>query len=322
MTYTALGDICPFAFQRRGNTYVTASPSRTAMTAQGFTHPMMQGLFEPEGGSAPSAQAPWKDLPAIRGANMLLEPKPAATVVAQWQVGDEERPLVAVQRYGVGKVMAVASDELWRWRMLLPSGDKKHERFIRQAVRWLGEIELADVTLTVDPEQVAPGEPVRIAVQAFDSKRNPLTDGNLELQVAGPNDSSETVALQPDLKTPGAFRAVWTPGVIGEYALKATVRSGDRELGFAQAMVLATPNRIELTRAARNDSLLQLIADATKGRLSRPGEPIDLSAAVESLPEPEKITIRRSAWDRPWLLGALAGLFCLEWLLRRALGLS
>jgi uncharacterized membrane protein len=261
-------------------------------------------------------------LPPLSGVNMLPRVKPAAELLATWQSDGAGGPLLAAHRYGVGWVAGFASDEMWYLRMRLPAADDRYERLVRGLVHWLASAGRPEVLISVDRDQAAPLEPVEVTVQAFDARQDPISSAEVVLEIISPDGDTESLRMQPDLAVPGAYRAQWTGDKAGEHVLRAGVPSGEMKFDYAQCIVAVTPDAVELKSAARNDAVLRYVSEYSGGQFIPSGRSPDFSGVASAIPEPEKVLIRKSAWDRPWLLAAILALFCLELILRRRLGLS
>ena len=82
----------------------------------------------------------WRDMPQLQGINVTGRAKPGTTVLAvhpTLQFQGEPLPVLAYERYGRGRTMAIMTATTWRWQMLKPHEDTSHERFWRQILRWL-----------------------------------------------------------------------------------------------------------------------------------------------------------------------------------------
>ena len=134
---TPLEDVLPLRLTDRGNGVVQAanradSRMTVRLTPAGLTHPLMRTT-----GSDQDLEKRWQAMPALAGVAALGALRPGAEALAVVNAQDGPRPLVAVQRYGQGRAVVFAGEASWRWRMQMPSNDRTHEFFWRQAVRWI-----------------------------------------------------------------------------------------------------------------------------------------------------------------------------------------
>ena len=146
---TPVEELLPLRLSEGAGVVLAASLSggaaeRPRLTPDGANHPMMRiGATDEDGAKR------WNALPALAGHVKLGAPRPGAVILAvtDGEVGQE--PLVAVQRYGAGRTMIFGGEASWRWKMMLPAGDRTYDRFWRRAARWLSAD--APDRVTLDP---------------------------------------------------------------------------------------------------------------------------------------------------------------------------
>jgi hypothetical protein len=97
---------------------------------KGVTHPIMH-----QADDAVSNVNIWNTVSPLLGHNPVKGLKPGA--VALLESVDTHEPILAVQNYGAGRTAAFTTGGSWFWRMDREIGDKLHERFWRQLIRWL-----------------------------------------------------------------------------------------------------------------------------------------------------------------------------------------
>src|SRR5439155_8044379 len=110
--------------------------------------------------------AAWAQLPALEGGNLFRGVKPDGKILAQT---DElkPKPLLIMQEYGNGRVLAFAGDSTWHWWM--NGFEAQHKRFWRQTVLWLAKKDQSDeasVWITLAPRRYRPGTPVEFKLGA------------------------------------------------------------------------------------------------------------------------------------------------------------
>src|SRR3954470_21818611 len=191
---TPIEDVLPLQLvDRTGtDTVLPASSSRgmnrVALTPAGEAHPVMQ-----LGSSIDDTRKQWDTTPALASTVPLGGPRPGASVLAiTGGPGGVARPLIAVERYGHGRSLIFAGEGAWRWRMLLPSGDRSYDTFWRQALRWLA-LPAADPVAVGLPAAAAPGEDLTVRVLARDAAFVPQLDAVVDLDVTGPDNRRQTI---------------------------------------------------------------------------------------------------------------------------------
>jgi hypothetical protein len=256
--------------------------------------------------------------------------KPTAEVLAQTvqTISGSELPLVIQMRYGAGRVIYVATDEIWRWRY--GQGELFPEQFWIQIVRMLGRETLGmmgeQAALSVKPRWAATGEPARIEVvlldqQLADAQRQTVRativreDGTpfAELDLHRVSDSQERYAGTAIIDQPGMYRVM-----IDDPTLGLAVRDG---AGLSAELEVARQDD-ELRRPETDHPLLQRIADDTDGAVIAPDE---ISQLPERLPNRSIRTLHsliEPIWDSPLALGLLLVLFTAEWVGRKIVRLA
>ena len=91
-------------------------------------------------GTEAASSERWNELPVITSVNPLRTLKPGATLLLSGT--DEKRhtqPVLAYQRYGRGKALALTVQDSWLYQMhaSMPLEDMTHENLWRQLLRWV-----------------------------------------------------------------------------------------------------------------------------------------------------------------------------------------
>src|SRR5262249_18512574 len=134
---TPIADLSPLYLNDQPEEFETqvVSNFKASLTPRGRAHAVTR-LNEDR---ALSAKA-WEELPPISVPELLATAKPGQTVIHQANnINDRNptTPLLAEERYGRGRTMALTTNDTWRWRMELPSQNNAHETFWRQLLRYL-----------------------------------------------------------------------------------------------------------------------------------------------------------------------------------------
>ena len=116
-----------------------------------------------------------KPCPRSPSISPLGGPRPGASVLAVPAVrAAPPRALVAVQRYGAGRSMVFTGEASWRWRMMLPAGDRSYDTFWRQAARWLALHRRRSGHADAPAVRHRPATAIRWRVSARDADFEPL----------------------------------------------------------------------------------------------------------------------------------------------------
>lgn len=283
--------------------------------------------------------------------------KPAAEVLAlatpAESSGEGRAPsaLVSTMRYGAGRVLYVATDEVWRWRY--GRGEDLPERFWLQLIRLLGRESVArtgrPASIEVVPGRAEVGQAARVVVRLLDQSLLDAAPASLTVRLrrlgalgdgaegaglppeAADGDAGTELVLRPTL-SPSAdpragpvrreFTGTWVPGQAGRF--RATV--SDAFLASLAQPVMADaevylPND-ELRRPEADHGLLADLARETGGAVVAP-ESMDQLATL--LPRREvRITgtsSEHTLWDTPLALLAVLTLLAAEWIGRRLIRL-
>jgi len=231
----------------------------------------------------------------------------------------KEMAVVAYQNYGQGKVLSLVGEGLWRWALLPPELKDYTDcyfDFWTQLIRWMVNqsdfLPGQDLSLKTDHSNYSTGDVVHI--MAFTRGRTSATLPPVSM--TGPDGKTTQVTLAGGGSAD--FTGVFTPGVPGEY-VASLVRP---HVGAVVAPFSVYPDREEDRITAADPELMKQVARAAGGDSLTLDQlrqlPEKLRDARATLSD---VNLARSAWDRGWVLAVILGLFTLEWVLRRRLGL-
>ena len=225
------------------------------VTDLGDRHPVTEGLeaLSPSDGEGPG-WGRWLRL-------VDVEVPPSAVTVMSDEI---DRPLLALERIGEGRVALIASDHSWLWDRGFEGGGPQAE-LLRRLSHWMmKEPELEEESLWAEPT----GLSMRVI-------RRTLAEEIGDVTVTHP-DGSETV-LTLEESSPGRYETLWNAPEVGLYRLK----EGDLESVIALGP--AAPREFEQTIAT--GELLEPLVASTRGgtvlmsdgdvllRSVRPGRP-------------------------------------------------
>ncbi len=308
---TDIEAVLPVEVGLRGQPQET-QPFGLQLTAEGQAHPVLAGItgfFAGPGGTAATADV---ELPELSGCVTVKSVKPSATVLAVHPSPRTQAsvvPVLAVHRFGGGRVAAFGADTTWRW--YLPTrpmaADSPHARFWGQLVRWLARVGVksrdaaASVLARVEPGRSAfraGADTVTLRARVQSAQGTPATDATVQCVIAptsadGPpsqaNGQPTRIALAPTLSA-GVYEAKWQPREPGEFTLRFSARDpSDATLGSDELAVRVLPHSAELERVAARPDVLAELAERTGGA----------HAPLASLPEVLDRVIERSQSLRP-----------------------
>ena len=287
-------------------------------TPAGLAHAAVQlGLT----GDAVSAR--WDSLPPVTIVNPISEVRPGATALLTGSSPDlrDDQIVLAFQRYGRGKSIAMTVQDSWLWQMIPPLEDQSHETFWKQALRWLIDGVPEAVEVITDQEQVEPGESVRLIATVGDFTYIEVNDASVTARITSPSGLVEEVPVEWTVERDGEYVAKFRPSELGEYEVDITAERNGEALGSDRTYLHAAPSDEEYFGANRHTQTLRRIADETGGRFYTPEN-------VETLPDDITITgggvtlvEQMPLWDMPFLFFMMLTLMGAEWSFRRLRGL-
>jgi hypothetical protein len=301
-------------------------PARLSDPATGWSRLRWAQRIDPEAVKPTAEVLAWAAPVSAGGAR----PGPAA---------DGQTPAVLTMRYGAGRVLYVATDEIWRWRYA--RGEALPERFWLPLLRLQGRESLArtsrSASLEARPRRASAHQPVRISIELLDQALVDAVGGISSLRVrasrvgaaasgeAGPSgEAPAEVTLSPEgggaRASMRTFAGVWLPDLAGTYRLEAIdpLLAG---LGL-QAEVEVALDDDEMRRPETDHPLLAELSAETEGQLLPPES---LGRVADLLPNRELRVAGtpdvQTLWDRPIVLAALLLLLAFEWITRRLIRL-
>ena len=140
-------------------------------------------------------------------------------------------PAVLSMRYGAGRVLYVATDEIWRWRYA--RGEALPERFWLPLIRLQGRESLArssrPATLEISPRRPEVEQPVRLAVTLLDQSLLDSAPSSLTVRLKRVDEQgTSTLTLAPELGgarsgqrgAARSFATTWLPPEAGKYHIE------------------------------------------------------------------------------------------------------
>lgn len=317
---TDLEEVLPVDLRDRGNGVVRTAargdePYKISLTPDGESHPVMR-----IGPTIDESLKTWRAVPAMAGATSLGAPRPGAQVLAVITAPDGTRPALAVQRYGRGRSMVFAGEASWRWRMQLPSTDRTHELFWRQAVRWLSS-DAPDPVSAVPLTGVMPGMTATVAADVRNAAFQPVRDAEVSVRLTLPG--GEVRQLKPtllDART-GRYAVEARFEQSGVYRLVAEARQGTNILGRSEEWTLVGAADLEMTDPRLNEDVLRRVSRASGGRYLTAGDLSRLPSLLASAQGDAGPPRLQELWHNIWIFAVAVVLLSVEWFFRRSWGL-
>jgi hypothetical protein len=231
--------------------------------------------------------------------------------------------VLAFQRYGRGKSIALTVQDSWLWQMHadVPLEDQSHEALWKQMLRWLVDGVPDAVAAATDQEQVEPGELVRLVANVQDSTFLSVNDAQVTARVTSPSGLVEEFPLEWTVEEDGEYAVEFRPAEMGDYEIAVDAAREGASLGGDVTHVHAAPSDREYFGAARRTQLLQRIAEDTGGRFYTRDDvstlPDDITVTGAGVTLAEELDL----WDMPALFLLMLLLMGAEWGYRRVRGL-
>jgi len=290
------------------------------LTNYGFLHPLMR-----LGATEEANRKRWEAAPSLVGLNRTTGAKPGATVLAQAAlpgIRGENPVLLAFQRFGRGKAMALTTASTWNWRMQLDSRDNTHELFWKQMLRWLVSDVPDPVNIETEKHSYSLEETVVLRAEVNDSTFVRQSNARVSAVVKSPAGEVTTVALTWDVNREGLYAGSFKPREEGIYEVSAEALQGTKSLGVAKANFRIAESTAEYHNAALNGDLLNQLARDTGGRYYSPRDVRSLPEDISFVDNGSSRIEEKDLWDMPLIFLILFGSVSTEWVIRKRKGLA
>jgi uncharacterized membrane protein len=290
------------------------------VTDVGRTHPLMK--LAPDNTENVKQ---WADLPPLNDYNKTVDAKAGAIVLARGQAeqrSGQDPILLAYQRYGRGRTMALTTGSTWRWQMQMDAKDQTHEMFWKQTLRWLVNSSPDPVMISSDKDTYLPGETVHLSADISNKSFERMNNAKVVAKVTTPDGVTEAIPLDWNGLGEGAYQAELNATAPGIYQVDVEAAQGSENLGTNHTAFQVEDRPVEFSAASLDTRLLQSVASSTNGRyypLSKIGDVPDDAQYVDT---PTSFVEQKDLWDVPFLFMLLCMTFGAEWFWRKRKGLA
>ena len=330
---TPVADVLPVELLPEGppEKLLDLSPFKLQLTADGRAHPLTALRLDVQ-----QNRARWAELPELDGTNLVARARPGATVLGvhptRKDLDGKPLPVLTVGEANKGRVLALTSDDSWRWGFADKAGDDRgraYQRFWDSAIRWLiRDPALSFLRIETDEPEYARGQKVQITVRALGTDYQPLRGAKLDVTVARiPTVLDMTSSARPEpvathsgvTDEDGELDFELPPPAPGGYRITARAALAGRPVEEDQVFLVRGAGR-ELEEPEARDDLLRAIAAASNGSFRGPGQSLDGLGYWP--PRLVRVNQHRDVelWSRWWMLVIAAGCLSLNWALRRRWG--
>jgi len=268
-------------------------------------------------------RALWEDEGGLRGFywfHPIARAKPGAQVLLRHPDAENRHgriPLLVAGYFPAGRTLYLGVDATWSWRYRF--GDRYHERFWRNAIRWvaLGRLKSGDRRVQLDAEQSSFDLDERIALEArvLDEDFRPSEKPAVEARLQDPDGTVKPFTLVRVTDRPGLYRASFDVERPGVYS--AWIESESRRVASTEFEVVL-PSR-EIADPTPDPESMTALASLTRGRAVHVARIRDLAQEFpggEEHREPISAELR-DAWDRFGTLFLALAILAVEWVLRK-----
>lgn len=305
------------AFLPNGRNTFHRNPATVELTATGTDSAVTRILDDP----ARNTER-WKKLTYLADYQDAGTPKPGASVLAQINVGRRKLPLLITQPYGHGRTAILATGGTWRWQMAEVFGDKSHDLFWQQLIRWLVADTPGPLTATASSHLLMDTGAIQLRANVLDAQFQPALNAHVSAHILGPGGTSSILDLSPT-QVPGHYEAAWNAAQAGGYLSEITAidSNSKQELGRDVITFRRDNGVAEDFHTQQNSRLLQQLSNDTGGRYWQPNQVKTLPQEISYSEAGISVRTTNPIWNMPILFLLLLGLLFAEWLLRRRWGI-
>ena len=255
--------------------------------------------------------------PALDSVNIPGPLRAGAASLLEARLGRQTIFVMAVQSFGRGKVLGIASNSLWKWaRKSKPLG-LAFAKIWRQAIRNLaGEAEGGRIlSVTWDKGHYRPGAEARAEIRVSGKE----TSGNVQLRAAlAHQGETAPIAVEPLQGAGNGYTARLPLRRAGEYVFKLTAYQMNAVLEGYEKTLTAGPLLPEGARLDVDEGYLEKLASKTGGMAVRPGRLYELTSYLKcGLLERNPVVEIPLAQKGPWFFLLVLAFLVAEWILRR-----
>ncbi len=288
---------------------------RAQITEEGLQHPVMGELRHGQ-----------TELPPLLSYFPGGEISAGATALVLVEDTGESQPLIAVQRYGNGRVAAILTDSLWRWQ-LQPGAGNIYADFWNSLISWMipaeAETDEYHLDLYADRDQLYMGENILLTARAATRGEIVSSELSTDCEILTPSGRRIPFNMRPqaitddeDRTVPG-FAVDFKPDEPGMHRAVAETVIGDHRTESAPFSFYVRPFTPESNPRPINAELLKALAGNSDGRFLEPDETNEFLSSLTMTPFEESRVEFHSLWNNWWILMGLIILIGTEWAARK-----
>ncbi|MFH1422909.1 MAG: glutamine amidotransferase [Planctomycetota bacterium] len=249
----------------------------------------------------------------------ILKPGTVVLLESSSDSAGENLPVIAIQQYGEGKSMVVATDETYKWHLknIGMGQDSPCSKFWGQTVRWLAnkEADSKEIMLWTNKLIYTHGEKVAIFARVDETKLKLDETDVLPVQII--LSSGETKIEHLAKNNIGEFKTIYLPSGEGRYEVSATVLGIDNTIVSKKAVFVIGNKTTEFEEPDMNDIFLQKISNETRGKYY---SVLEAKKAAEEIENTVSVALEQkeyAIWDTPVFFLVFILLLTFEWIIRK-----
>jgi hypothetical protein len=270
----------------------------------------------------------WSKLDPLVGYSKVKRLKAGATALAVHPTDRNEfgnRVLIATHNYNAGRVMVFTPITTLPWQMGAPIDSEEygsHERFWRQAAKWLTTAPKDHLKLDIAKTAYALKEPVTVEVTAYDDKFEVTNRAKIRAVVTDAAGKKKELQFEQVLGKDGLYTARFIPSKRGEYKVDVIGTLGQESLGTQHGRFEVAESYAEFVNPDLNAQLLQTLARVSGGEYYTFENAAQMVNQISLVDSATSQLSEVEIWDMPLIFGAVVLLLALEWFLRKRRGLA
>jgi hypothetical protein len=229
--------------------------------------------------------------------------------------------VVALQRFGQGQTMGVATNTMWKWTQASDELKQAYSHFWRQSVRNLSQWEEGERFIGVkwDKKSYKPGEQANTTIRVA-GRYNP---GQLHLKATlKADDEPEVISVEPMMGRDNTFRAEMVFSQRAEYVFEVHAHVGEKLLESYEKTLVVGPGVNEGANLEVDHAFLDNLAMRSGGAYFRENGQDNLIEALRSRIIDYAVSVEIPlVQDKYIYILIFLCILMLEWVMRRRMNL-
>ncbi len=271
----------------------------------------------------------WSTLPPIYTPGMIPIPFNDAEIMANVDIvrapassSASTTPLMFLRKVEERKSLFLNIYTMWRWKfMLLRDSEKRdfYDIFLMNCVQWLiNSDDNKQVSVATNKEFYRNGESITVSAQVYTPNYEPVDNAEVQISVKKAESEFSRILLSTGNGHYSSSLTILEPG---NYTLSTSALLNDRIIGSDATDFFIDNFNIEHLKTTSDSLLLTQVAAQSGGALLKTDKLSKLTEYLDTSPIVMLKTITLQIWNTAWLLVVIVFLLCLEWFLRKRMGM-